>query len=204
MSLIAVKSLALPPGTDLFRDLSFTLSAGDRLGLIAANGRGKTSLLRCLAGQLEPTTAEITRARGLTVGLVEQDVPAALPALSLRDAAGMAGVERPRTGASMGCRTLWRCRKPCGWRRSERWDSRYGRTGGHLWQPRQLGRTIDACPDCHQVETHFPQSRQSPRETPDAFGPFRQAVARVCPRGSRPPPDEQTRRARCKAVPTST
>ena len=54
MSLLAVKSLSLTLAIPLFGDLSFTLSPGDRLGLIAANGRGKSSLLRCLAGQIEP------------------------------------------------------------------------------------------------------------------------------------------------------
>ena len=93
MSLIATKSLSLTLGTDLFRDLSFILSPGDRLGLIAANGRGKSSLLRCLAGQLDATAGEITRARGLTVALVEQDVPVALVPLTLREAVAQAGVE---------------------------------------------------------------------------------------------------------------
>jgi len=32
------------------RDISFTLSSGDRLGLIGMNGAGKTTLLRTLAG----------------------------------------------------------------------------------------------------------------------------------------------------------
>ena len=76
MSLLAVKSLSLTLGIPLFEDLSFNVEAGDRIGLIAANGRGKSSLLRCLVGQLEPTTGDITRARGVTVGLVEQDAPA--------------------------------------------------------------------------------------------------------------------------------
>ncbi|MBC7476749.1 MAG: ABC-F family ATP-binding cassette domain-containing protein [Pseudorhodobacter sp.] len=86
MSLLAVKSLALTLGIPLFADLTFTLTSGDRLGLIAANGRGKSSLLRCLAGQLEPTSGDITRARGTTVALVEQDAPAALLPLTLRAA----------------------------------------------------------------------------------------------------------------------
>ena len=50
MSLLAVKSLSLTLGLPLFSDLSFTLEPGDRLGLIAPNGRGKSSLLRCLTG----------------------------------------------------------------------------------------------------------------------------------------------------------
>ena len=78
MSLLAVKSLSLTLGASLFSELNFTLVAGDRAGLVAANGRGKSSLLRCLAGVLDPTSGDITRARGLTIGLVAQDVPAAL------------------------------------------------------------------------------------------------------------------------------
>ncbi|MEO6300368.1 MAG: ABC-F family ATP-binding cassette domain-containing protein [Paracoccaceae bacterium] len=90
MSVLAVKSLSLTLGIPLFTDLNFTLTAGDRLGLIAANGRGKSSLLRCLAGQLEPTAGEITRARGTTIGLVKQDAPPALLALPLRQAVAAA------------------------------------------------------------------------------------------------------------------
>ena len=86
MSLLSVKSLSLILAIPLFEDLSFTLEPGDRLGLIAANGRGKSSLLRCLAGQLDPTSGDITRARGTTVALVEQDAPAGMLTLSLRDA----------------------------------------------------------------------------------------------------------------------
>ncbi len=86
MSLLATRSLALTLGQPLFSDLSFSLAAGDRLGLLAANGRGKSSLLRCLAGQIAPTAGEITRARGLKTALVEQDVPPELLALPFRQA----------------------------------------------------------------------------------------------------------------------
>ena len=75
MSQLAVKSLSLILVTPLFTDLTFTLAPGDRLGLIAANGRGKSTLLRCLADLAEPTSGEITRARGAKVALVTQDLP---------------------------------------------------------------------------------------------------------------------------------
>lgn len=86
MTLLATKSLALTLGQSLFTDLSFSIEPSDRLGLIAANGRGKSSLLRCLAGMLEPTTGEITRTRGLKSALVDQDVPASLLTLTFREA----------------------------------------------------------------------------------------------------------------------
>jgi ATPase subunit of ABC transporter with duplicated ATPase domains len=85
MSIVATKSLSLTLGVPLFAGLTFTAEAGDRIGLVAANGRGKSSLLRILAGQLEPTSGDVTRARGTVVGLVEQDAPPALLSLTLRE-----------------------------------------------------------------------------------------------------------------------
>ena len=86
MSVLSAKDLSLTLGQPLFADLSFTLAAGDRLGLVAANGRGKSSLLHCLAGEAEVTQGGVTRARGLKIGHVTQDVPADLLPLSLRAA----------------------------------------------------------------------------------------------------------------------
>ncbi len=86
MTLLATKSLALTLGQPLFTDLTFSIEPGDRLGLIAANGRGKSSLLRCLAGTLEATSGEVTRARGLKSALVDQDVPVSLLPLTFREA----------------------------------------------------------------------------------------------------------------------
>ena len=50
MTLITLRNLGVTLGAPLFSDLSFSLVVGDRLGLVAANGRGKSTLLRCLAG----------------------------------------------------------------------------------------------------------------------------------------------------------
>lgn len=75
MSLLHIQNLSMMLSDPLFSDLTFTLSKGDRLGLVAANGRGKTTLLSCLAGAAEPTSGDITRARGLRVGQVAQYVP---------------------------------------------------------------------------------------------------------------------------------
>ncbi len=62
-------------GDPLFSDLNLTISKTDRIGLVAANGRGKSTLFACLAGMLEPTSGEVTRARGLRIGYVTQNVP---------------------------------------------------------------------------------------------------------------------------------
>ncbi|MGJ5175565.1 ATP-binding cassette domain-containing protein [Bradyrhizobium oligotrophicum] len=86
MSLIAVKDLALTRTSSVFAGLGFSIAKGDRLGLVAANGRGKSSLLRIMAGEDDSTTGTITRARGLVVGFAPQDPPERLLSLSLREA----------------------------------------------------------------------------------------------------------------------
>lgn len=75
MILINVNALGVILGDPLFIELTLTVSKGDRIGLVAPNGRGKTTLLECLAGVAEPTTGEVTRARGLRIGYVAQYVP---------------------------------------------------------------------------------------------------------------------------------
>ena len=86
MSLISARALGVTLRDTLFSDLDLTLQKGDRIGLVAANGRGKSTLLRVLAGQEEATTGDVVRARGLQVGLVTQDVPEAVLPLTFRAA----------------------------------------------------------------------------------------------------------------------
>ncbi len=86
MTVLNAKDLGITLGAPLFSNLNFSINKGDHLGLVAANGRGKSTLLSCLAGQMEPTEGDITRARGLQVGFVEQNVPEEILALSLYDA----------------------------------------------------------------------------------------------------------------------
>jgi len=78
MTRITIRNLGVSLGAPLFSQLNLVVNAGDRIGLVAANGRGKTTLLRCMAGAMEASEGDITRARGLTVGYVEQYVPEAL------------------------------------------------------------------------------------------------------------------------------
>ncbi len=52
------------------RDISFTLTAGERLGLVGMNGAGKTTLLRTLAGIYEPVTG-LVRIRGSLTTLLD-------------------------------------------------------------------------------------------------------------------------------------
>ena len=86
MGSISLRRLGVLAPHPLFANLNTVIGPGDRVGLIAGNGGGKTTLLRCLAGLLEPTEGEIIRSRGLRVAYVEQDMPANLLGLPLAEA----------------------------------------------------------------------------------------------------------------------
>ena len=59
--------------TMLFRDVSFTVNDGDRIGLIGPNGSGKSTLLKMLAGEIAPDAGEITPRKNLRMAYVAQD-----------------------------------------------------------------------------------------------------------------------------------
>ena len=56
----------------LFRDIAFTVSEGDRIGLIGPNGSGKSTLLAILAGQMTPDSGEVSIRRHTRLSLVAQ------------------------------------------------------------------------------------------------------------------------------------
>ena len=56
----------------LFGDVTFGINRGDRIGLIAKNGTGKSTMLRIIAGLEEPDSGTVTRRADLKVALVEQ------------------------------------------------------------------------------------------------------------------------------------
>ena len=55
---------------------SFELGPAERIGLVGANGEGKTTLLRLLTGEIEPSDGAIQRRRGLRMGYLRQEPPA--------------------------------------------------------------------------------------------------------------------------------
>lgn len=56
----------------LFRDVTFGLNEGDKIGIIAKNGTGKTTLLRCIAGTEDIDAGKITFRSDLRTGYLEQ------------------------------------------------------------------------------------------------------------------------------------
>ena len=62
----------------LFRDVSFTLERGRRLGILGPNGSGKTTLLRLLMGEEEPDAGTVQRGHLVEFGYYDQHL-ASLP-----------------------------------------------------------------------------------------------------------------------------
>ncbi|MCG7755171.1 MAG: ATP-binding cassette domain-containing protein, partial [Nitrosomonas sp.] len=57
----------------LFDDLSLNIEAGEKVAIIGPNGIGKTTLLRCLAGELIPDSGDIKWAEKANPGYFPQD-----------------------------------------------------------------------------------------------------------------------------------
>lgn len=69
-----VSDLGLSFGSDeIFRGLTFSVSSGDRIGVVGVNGVGKSSLFRCLTGACRPTEGQVFLAGTTTVGMLEQN-----------------------------------------------------------------------------------------------------------------------------------
>lgn len=58
---------------EVLKDVSLTLQAGSRMGLVGVNGSGKSTLFRLINGDMEPDSGVVSLVRGTTVGLLTQD-----------------------------------------------------------------------------------------------------------------------------------
>ena len=71
-------------GHDVLTDVSFQVNPGDRVGLIGANGAGKSTVLHLLLGAQRPSAGSVVVGPDLKIGHVPQQLEAA-PAMKMRD-----------------------------------------------------------------------------------------------------------------------
>ena len=90
----------------LIRDLSFPIIKGDKIAIIGKNGKGKSTLLNLIAGELQPKVGEITSNVNLLVGhfgqtninrlhmenTIEEEIAAADPTLPMQRVKSICGV----------------------------------------------------------------------------------------------------------------
>ena len=78
--LLSLKDVSLAfGGPSVLDHVSLSVSKGLRAALTGRNGEGKSTLLKVIAGKLEPDSGEIVRAPGLKTVYVSQEVPADRP-----------------------------------------------------------------------------------------------------------------------------
>ena len=72
--MIALNQLSKSHGArTLFSDVSLQLNAGNRYGVVGANGSGKSTILRIIAGEEEATTGKVAIPKDVRIGVLEQD-----------------------------------------------------------------------------------------------------------------------------------
>ena len=57
----------------ILEHIGFTISEGERIGLIGPNGEGKTTLLKLMSGALAPDEGKVLKKSGLKIGYLEQN-----------------------------------------------------------------------------------------------------------------------------------
>ena len=78
MILISVQELQKSFGVhEVLRSVTFSLQKGEKMGLVGVNGCGKTTLMRMIAGEMQPDGGSIHRNKDLRVGYLAQldDIP---------------------------------------------------------------------------------------------------------------------------------
>jgi len=74
----------------LYKDASFQIRPGDKIGLVGPNGAGKTTIFRMITNEEGPDTGEVTKAEKVVVGYFSQDVG---------EMHGRSALEEVKTGA---------------------------------------------------------------------------------------------------------
>ena len=74
--LLSLKDVSLAfGGPSVLDNVSLSVTKGLRAALTGRNGEGKSTLMKVIAGTMEPDSGEIVRANGLTIAYVSQEVP---------------------------------------------------------------------------------------------------------------------------------
>ena len=85
-SVIVAENVSMAYGErTIIKDFSFRVQRGDRIGLVGANGTGKTTLLKLLTGELAPTAGKVTLAHSLNGIVIDQQRSLMAPEKTVRD-----------------------------------------------------------------------------------------------------------------------
>ena len=73
--MISVNNLSLYfGGQDIFKEVSFMINKGDKIGLIGKNGAGKSTLLKLLSKEQSPSSGSVSSSNDIKIGYLRQDL----------------------------------------------------------------------------------------------------------------------------------
>lgn len=61
------------PSAEVLKDVTWEVNPGERIGLVGANGAGKSTQLKIIKGEIEPTSGEVIRPSSLKIGYLTQE-----------------------------------------------------------------------------------------------------------------------------------
>ncbi|MBE9032713.1 ABC-F family ATP-binding cassette domain-containing protein [filamentous cyanobacterium LEGE 11480] len=61
------------PTGEVLKDVTWEVKPGDRIGLVGVNGAGKSTQLKIIMGEIEPTTGQVVRPSSLHIGYLNQE-----------------------------------------------------------------------------------------------------------------------------------
>jgi ATP-binding cassette, subfamily F, member 3 len=61
-------------GNPIFKDISFLVNPGERIGLTGKNGAGKSTLLKLISGNLPPESGQVSKPQEFRIGYLSQDI----------------------------------------------------------------------------------------------------------------------------------
>ncbi len=61
------------PNAEVLKDVTWEVNPGERIGLVGANGAGKSTQLKIIKGEIEPTSGEVVRRASLKIGYLTQE-----------------------------------------------------------------------------------------------------------------------------------
>lgn len=73
--MISIQDLSVEfNSTAIFKDVNYVINKKDKIALVGKNGAGKSTMLKIIAGLLEPTTGVVAIPKGLTIGYLPQQM----------------------------------------------------------------------------------------------------------------------------------
>jgi len=61
------------PTGEVLKDINWEIKSGDRIGLVGVNGAGKSTQIKIISGEVEPTTGQVIRPANLHISYLTQE-----------------------------------------------------------------------------------------------------------------------------------